>query len=151
MAGRILRCSPVKQLSPSFHENSDHSLYFRRLCAAILPVEAQTKATLTEVDELLNVMKFDHMVPSMMDNIKKMQAQAFDQHLKGANLSPEDIAKEKQNAAKLNDKTNEILKEELSPENLKAIYVPVYTDVFTEDEVRGLIAFLQNASRPSVC
>jgi hypothetical protein len=63
--------------------------------------------------------------------------QSMQQALKGKNLPPEALAKSKE----ISNKVFASMKEELSPEKMKEMFVSVYSDVFTEEEVRAIIDF----------
>src|SRR5581483_12494837 len=108
-------------------------------CAlAAAPCHAQqTKATPATVEELFKVMKLDAMMSALWKQMDGMMDGMMQKALAGKNLPPEALAKSKEMSAKMMS----AMKDELSPEKLREMYIAIYTDVFTEEELRAIIDF----------
>ena len=100
-------------------------------------VAAETKVSPATVEELLKVAKFDQTMTAMWGQMDAIMNQAMQQTLAGKNLPPEAMQQAKQLSAKMVD----TIKEDLSAEKMKEMVVSIYTEIFTEDEVRSIIDF----------
>ncbi|MEA3207224.1 MAG: uncharacterized protein QOE70_281 [Chthoniobacter sp.] len=107
------------------------------LLFALAPARAETKASQATIDELLKLMNMDQTMGVMMKQIDAVMSQTMQKALEGKNLPPEAIEKSKQMTAKMMVS----FKEELSPEKMREMFVSIYSDVFTEEEVRSIIDF----------
>ncbi|HEY2342135.1 MAG TPA: DUF2059 domain-containing protein [Chthoniobacteraceae bacterium] len=101
------------------------------------PAFAQTKATTATIEELLKVAKFDQTMNAVTGQMDGIMTQAMQQALAGRNLPPEAMEKAKEMSAKM----TAAFKEDFSAAKMKEITVGIYSDVFTEDEVRAIIDF----------
>ena len=93
--------------------------------------EVNTSRQLAE--ELLVLTEAKKNLEKSFDMIKQMQMA----RIKNTNLSGEDA----QNAAYLQEEVMNILEKEMSWDNLKEDYIDIYAEIFTEEELQGIIAF----------
>ena len=93
------------------------------------------------IEKLLTVAHTQKMVEGMIPQIEAMMKSMEDKMVDSQNLSPEENAKAKELAAATTKKMMPIMKAQLSWENLKKIYFPIYRDSFSLEEIDGLIAF----------
>jgi uncharacterized protein len=105
---------------------------------AVIPARAQqTKVSPATVEELLKVAKFDQTMNAVMGQMDGVMTQAMQQALAGKNLPPDAMAKAKE----ISTKMTAAFKEDFSAEKMKEITISIYSDVFTEEEVRAIIDF----------
>lgn len=87
-------------------------------------------------EEMLEVSQASSVLDNMSAQVNAMFAQTVQQ----MNLSEE----KKAEAAKYQQRLNEIMKEELSWSKLKGQFVDVYVDVFSEEELKELVEFYKS-------
>ena len=92
------------------------------------------------VAELLDVSRMDKTVDQMMTQMDAGMKNAVQQSMRGRTLTAEQQAA----ANKLSTDMSAIVHEEVSLAKLKPVYVKVYKDTFTQEEVDGLIAFYKS-------
>ncbi len=107
------------------------------LCLAVTPAFAD-QASEQSVKELLTVMNAKNVTNQMEAMIKQSMAAS----LQGANLTPE----QKKIVDELETKTINYVREKMSWDKLEPIYVKVYRESFTQDEVDGIVAFHKSAA-----
>lgn len=94
------------------------------------------------VNELLDLSRMDKTLDQMMTQMDVGMKNGMQQGLRGRTLTPEQQAA----AEKLTSEMAGIMKEELSMPKLKPLYLQVYRETFTQEEVEGLIAFYKSAT-----
>lgn len=112
------------------------------LAFALIPLFAQAAPASTEsIEQLLATAQVEKLVDSMQAQMDGMMKSVAQQALDAKKLSPEDRRKTE---AKMNEvfaKIVPVLKSELSWSRLKDMYVQIYRESLTQEEVDGLIAF----------
>lgn len=98
-----------------------------------LPISAAEKSARPDIDELLTLTRADKMSESAIEQMKNMMAGVAKQ----TNVSPDALEK----TTALQDKMFALIESEMSWNKMKPEYERIYAEVFTPDEVRGLIAF----------
>ncbi len=98
---------------------------------------ADTKATSATVNELLGIIQIEKIMTNMAAQNDAMLMQSVKQAIASRNLSPEQQAR----VQKAAQEVATTMHEELSPEKLKAMTAEIYSDAFTEEEVRAIITF----------
>ena len=93
------------------------------------------------IEKLLTVTQTQKLVEQMIPQMEDMMKSVADKEIDAQKLPPEKSAKAKTLSASITKKMTAILREQLSWDNLKKIYIPIYRDSFTQEEVDGLIAF----------
>jgi hypothetical protein len=91
------------------------------------------------INQLLQLTKVDQQMDSVFTQMDGMLKTSIQQATKGKPLSPEEQAILDRQQAKMTG----ILKEELSWEKMKDLYVQAYRETFSQEEIDGLIAFYQ--------
>jgi hypothetical protein len=102
-----------------------------------LSASAQTKASPETVEELLKAAKFDQTMNAMVGQMDTIMNQAVNQSIAGKDLSPDAMAKVKAATARM----TATIKEDLSPEKMREMVVSIYSDVYTDEELRSIIDF----------
>lgn len=97
------------------------------MAAGSLYADEQSHRKLAE--ELLTVMQVDKEVDATYDKIKAMHRE----QMKGMEVPQESLTYQ--------DKMMDMMAQEMTWEKLKDDYITVYTEVFTEEELKGLIDF----------
>jgi uncharacterized protein len=101
-----------------------------------LLISAEDKSARPDIDELLTLTRVQKMSESAIEQMKNMMAGVAKQ----TNVSPG--ASERAKAAQ--DKMFALIEGEMSWDKMKAEYARVYAEVFTPEEVKGLIAFYKS-------
>lgn len=104
------------------------------LSANLAFAEPPTDAT---IEELMTLSKSEKMVTDMQDQVKSM----MDQSMAGMLKDQKPTEAEKKALDNMVTKITAAVKEEVSWEKLKPISVKLYKDTFTEEELKGIVAF----------
>ncbi len=94
------------------------------------------------VEELLQTMKVDQMMKPLFGQMKSLMEQQFNQM--GA---PEDM---KPILVKFTDRLVNVMEETLNWKSMKKDMIDIYMRVYTEDEVKGMLAFYKSPIGQSV-
>jgi hypothetical protein len=103
---------------------------------------AQTSTTPSDdsLKELLQLSGSEKMVSDMQQRMKGMFANSMKQALAGKGASAAQVAM----AEKMQEKMSALLAEEMSWSKMEAVYLQVYKESFTQDEINQLIAFYKS-------
>jgi hypothetical protein len=93
------------------------------------------------IEKLLTVTQTQKMVEQMIPQIEGMMKSLADKEIDAQNLPPEQSAEAKALSASITKKVIPILRDQLSWGNLRKVYIPIYRESFTQEEIDGLIAF----------
>jgi len=93
------------------------------------------------IEKLLTVTNSQQMVEQMIPQMEGYISSAVDKSIDALEMPPEQKAKAKVLGAAMTKKMMPVVREQLRWENLKKIYVPIYRESFTQEEIDGLIAF----------
>jgi hypothetical protein len=96
-----------------------------------------TPASQESVESLLAATKADSMMDSMYGGMEQMMRQGMKQALQGKSLSPE----QQRIFDTVPTKFVAVMREEMSWQKMKPLYVQLYRDTFEQEEVDGLLAF----------
>jgi len=91
------------------------------------------------INQLLRLTKVDKQMDSVFTQMDGMMKASIQQAMKGKPLSADEQAILDRQQAKM----TAIMKEELSWEKMKDLYVQAYRETFSQEEIDGLIAFYQ--------
>jgi hypothetical protein len=91
------------------------------------------------INQLLQLTKVDKLADSVFTQMDGMMKASIQQATKGKPLSADEQAVLDRQQAKMAG----IMKEELSWAKMKDLYVQVYRETFSQEEIDGLIAFYQ--------
>lgn len=108
------------------------------MCVLLFSVNAQAApASAASIEKLLQITKTEALLESMYGNVEASMRQAMIQSLAGKPVSPE----QKRLLDDAPKRFVAVMREELSWAQLKPMYVQIYRDNFTQEEINGLIAF----------
>ena len=93
------------------------------------------------IEKLLTVTQAQKLVEQMIPQMEGYISSSVDKSVDALDMSPEQKAKTKAESASMIKKMMPVLREQLRWENIKKIYVPIYRESFTQEEIDGLIAF----------
>lgn len=96
---------------------------------------AQQPTKEAKVEQLLSSMNADATINQMFDQIKAMTASQIP-----PGTTPEQIAKSQEIQTKIFD----LVKSRMSWEKMRPEYVRLYSEVFSDDEISGMLAFYQS-------
>lgn len=97
-------------------------------------------ASAESVERLLALTQVEKLLVGVRSQTDSMMSATMARMLDGRNASAED----RQRMEHFQRRTLAVVREELSWEKLKPLYVQLYTEVFTQEEVDGLIAFYES-------
>lgn len=110
------------------------SLLFAAVSAHAAPVSTES------IEDLLATTKVENLLNVMYANMESAMRQGMAESLKGKELD----AKQQQLMENMPAKIAQIMREEMSWSSLKPVYVQIYKDSFTQEEVDGLLAFYKS-------
>jgi hypothetical protein len=97
---------------------------------------AQDAAKKAKIDEMFRLVKIDELMPQMMSEMKAMAAQ----QISGMNLPDEANAAAQESQRRIMD----LITEKMSWEKVKPAYVQLYIEIFTDEELDGILAFYRS-------
>lgn len=107
---------------------------------------AETKPSDESIKELLRVTESRNLVDSMMGQMDNLFKSSMQQALQGKTITQ----KEQKLADDMQKKMIVIFKEEMNWEMLEPLFMQIYRDSFTQQEVDGMLAFYKSPSGQSV-
>lgn len=107
---------------------------------------ADTKPSDESIKELLRVTESRNLVDSMMGQMDNLFKSSMQQALQGKTITQ----KEQKLADDMQKKMIVIFKEEMNWEMLEPLFMQIYRDSFTQQEVDGMLAFYKSPSGQSV-
>ncbi len=90
--------------------------------------------------KLLVVTKSENMMEAALSSMENTMRHTFSELRKGQQISPEQ--QRIRDAAQ--EKLVNVMREEISWEKFKKIYIAIYKETFTQEEIDGLIAFYKS-------
>ena len=87
-------------------------------------------------EELLLAMDVDKALGRSFDMVKKFQARNLDMFVKKM--------KDKDKVLKFQNEIMDMMKKEMSWDNLKTDFIKIYAETYTEEELKGLVKFYQS-------
>ena len=122
-------------------------LFCLRLPAAELAVPATpTLSSPKSVHHLLDVMQAHRAIDAIMDQLDKAADQIAAAAMQGRNLSAADQTA----VVAMTRQAFRSVREEFSWNKMEQLYIQVYSETFTEDEIAGMTAFYSTPSGQSV-
>ena len=115
----------------------------RLLAASLLFVAVSVHAepaSTESIENLLTAAKAEALLNSMCANLETAMRQGMAESLKGKKLD----AKQQKLVDSMPAKMAQVMREEMSWSSMKPLYVQIYKDSFTQEEVDGLLAFYQS-------
>ena len=106
------------------------------ICLAINPAFADQPSE-QSVKELLTVLNAKKSVDDITGQMEAMMKKSMETSLQGANLTPE----QKKIVDDLETKTVKFVKEQMAWDKLEPMYLQIYRESFTQDEIDGIVGF----------
>ena len=118
-------------------------LFPRLLAAACLALCAATALaappTDADIERLLKASRAESMLNAILPQMEEMQRQQFEQITSGKDLS----AEQKAEVERIQSRTNQIVRKALSWDEMRPLYIDVYKQTFSSEDVR---AFRSNST-----
>jgi hypothetical protein len=92
------------------------------------------------IDRLLVDAKVEQLLDTMLANVDQVMRRSMETSMQGRQLSPEQRQAVDGAAAKF----VQVMREEMTWDKLRPLYVQIYQDSFTQEEIDGLIAFYES-------
>ena len=109
-------------------------------CAVAAPASEAT------IKELLTITEARKLLDGMKGQIDSMMTSAIQQSLAGKPATP----KQQEAITKMKDHMVALVQNELSWEKLEPMYIRLYSESFTEDEIGGMLEFYKTPSGQAV-
>jgi uncharacterized protein len=111
------------------------------ICVLLVCAAAKAATPSDEsVEKLLSAMGTERLIATMPKQLEGVMKSSMDQAFKGQQMTPE----ARQIADSLAKKMIKNYQDELSWDKMKPLYVQVYRETFTQDEIDGLIVFYES-------
>lgn len=123
----------------------------RLLLAALLCVAAVVPASATppsdsDINRLLAASRAQNMLDAMLPQMEAMQAQQFAQMTQGSSLTPE----QKERVQRIQKRTSQTLRDALSWSQLRPMYVDIYKQSFSKEDVLAMAEFYESPAGQSL-
>ena len=105
------------------------------LCSAA-PIMADEASKKTKIDEMLQLTHSDQMMKQSLEQVKSMQME----QMKKMDLPAEARA----HSEEIQQKLMALLADRMSYEKMKPVFVQLYADVYSEDEIDGIVSFYKS-------
>ncbi len=114
------------------------------VCLALLASALATHAAPPSdqsIEQMLNVMHVQTMLEQMLTQMDSGMQQGMEQGLQQSLKGKEPSAAQKAKIAGFQKKLSGIMKDELSYAKMKDVYLKVYRETFTQEEINSIITF----------
>ncbi|MEL1266259.1 DUF2059 domain-containing protein [Pseudoxanthomonas putridarboris] len=118
-------------------------LFFLALLA--LPALAAEPSD-ADIDRLLKASRAESLLAAIVPQMEAVQQQEFDKHFAGKEMTEE----QKAEVARIQAKTNEIVRKALSWEEMRPVYLDVYKKTYTREDVRAIAKFYESPAGKSL-
>lgn len=108
-------------------------------CAGTAFADEPTDA---DIDRLLKASRAESLLAGVVPQMEAVQQQEFDKHFAGKEMTEE----QKAEVARIQAKTQEIVRKALSWEQMRPVYLDVYKKTYTRDDVRAITKFYESAA-----
>ena len=119
-------------------------LFPRLLAAACLALCAATALaappTDADIERLLKASRAQSMLNAILPQMEEMQRQQFEQITSGKDLS----AEQKAEVERIQSRTNQIVRKALSWDEMRPLYIDVYKQTFTSEDVKAMAKFYES-------
>ena len=109
-------------------------------------VALAAEPTDADIERLLKASRAESSLNAILPQMQSMQRQQFDQMMAGKELTPEQRAE----ADRLLNRTNELMRQALSWEQMRPVYMDVYKKTYTRDDVRAITKFYESPAGRSL-
>ncbi|WP_449468094.1 DUF2059 domain-containing protein [Stenotrophomonas humi] len=100
----------------------------------------------SDINRLLAASRAQSMLDAMLPQMEAMQAQQFSQLTREQSLTPE----QKQQLQRIQQRTSQTLREALSWSQLRPMYVDIYKQSFTREDVLAMAEFYESPAGQSL-
>ena len=100
---------------------------------------AESKPSPDSIKKLLTITDSRKLVDNMTGQMDEMMKNAMQQALQGQTVTP----KQQKIIDDMQGKTVAVLKEELNWESLEPLYIQIYSESFSQEEIDGMLAFYE--------
>jgi len=107
--------------------------------ALLLPAAQAAPASEASVRELLEVMHASQMIDGIRQAMRAGMQKGIEESVKGKHLDED----QRRAIEALPARMSEVMEQEMSWESLQPLYIQVYRDTYTQEEVDGLVAFFR--------
>lgn len=117
----------------------------RLLLALALAASTPTFAaepTDADIDRLLKASRAESLLAGVVPQMEAVQQQEFDKHFAGKEMTEE----QKAEVARIQAKTQEIVRKALSWEEMRPVYLDVYKKTYSREDVRAITKFYESAA-----
>ena len=117
----------------------------RLLLALALAASAPAFAaepTDADIDRLLKASRAESLLAGVVPQMEAVQQQEFDKHFAGKEMTEE----QKAEVARIQAKTQEIVRKALSWEEMRPVYLDVYKKTYSREDVRAITKFYESAA-----
>lgn len=126
-----------------------HLLKRLSLAASLLLIAAGAWAAPpsdADVERLLKASRARNMLDAVVPQMEALQRQQFQQFSSDRGLSPEQQAE----ALRIQARTSQIMRDSLSWEQMRPVYIQAYQQTFTVQDVKALTKFYESAAGQSL-
>ena len=99
-------------------------------------------ASQESIDRLLRDARVEKLLDTMLVNVDQVMRHSMEASTQGQPLSPEQRRVVDATAAKF----VQVMREEMTWDKLRPLYVQIYQESFTQEEIDGLIAFYESSA-----
>ncbi|MET0654668.1 MAG: DUF2059 domain-containing protein [Pseudoxanthomonas sp.] len=126
-----------------------------RLLARLLGAVCLTLCTVTalaaqpsnaDVERLLKASRAESMLNAILPQMEEMQRQQFEQITSGKDLT----AEQKAEVARIQSRTNEIVRKALAWQEMRPLYIDVYKQTFSAEDVKAMAKFYESPAGKSM-
>ncbi|MBA3928526.1 hypothetical protein J2X02_002948 [Pseudoxanthomonas japonensis] len=93
-----------------------------------------------DIDRLLTASRAESLLAGVVPQMEAVQQQEFDKHFAGREMTDE----QKAEVARIQAKTQEIVRKALSWDEMRPVYLDVYKKTYTRDDVRAITKFYES-------
>ena len=116
-------------------------LLFALALVASVPALA-AEPTDADIDRLLKASRAESLLAGVVPQMEAVQQQEFDKHFAGREMTDE----QKAGVARIQAKTQEIVRTALSWDEMRPVYLDVYKKTYTREDVRAITKFYESAA-----
>lgn len=129
-------------IRPSLNAVRSHARVLLLLALALAGPAFAAEPTDADIDRLLTASRAESLLAGVVPQMEAVQQQEFDKHFAGKEMTDE----QKAEVARIQAKTQDIVRRALSWEEMRPVYLDVYKKTYTRDDVRAITKFYESAA-----
>ncbi|WP_334179060.1 DUF2059 domain-containing protein [Pseudoxanthomonas sp.] len=129
-------------IRPSLNAVRSHARVLLLLALALAGPAFAAEPTDADIDRLLTASRAESLLAGVVPQMEAVQQQEFDKHFAGKEMTDE----QKAEVARIQAKTQDIVRKALSWEEMRPVYLDVYKKTYTRDDVRAITKFYESAA-----